>query len=311
MFSRKDRFLHQEPNKIGFAFFWFFYDFLRIFEVVAENPNTHLHRDPQLKSQIHESVPALHKTPWEDWRRCNRVLGGTGDAAGGNWPRYLAGFSPGKPWLVWPTSSPLVSPAWLELGRGAPAACRPSYGRRGSVCGGRRLQGTPVVWLGRFREGLGVLERCGCGERSSGSSGPRAQRQLCLWRLRSGGVFQEEGALLVLPQRKRERGGVDLMAPSERPSGHSCMRTGRTARASDGTWPGARDRSAVLAPGLDVESHRSCGGYTVTCGPPRGIWRPYAGASGRWRVATQTWCTRTRRGSMATPAAAFVLFNLA
>jgi hypothetical protein len=30
-------------------FFGFFYDFLRIFEVAAENPNTHLQGDPRKK----------------------------------------------------------------------------------------------------------------------------------------------------------------------------------------------------------------------------------------------------------------------
>jgi hypothetical protein len=36
MLSRKGRFLHQEPNKIGFEFLCFFYDFLQIFEIAAE-----------------------------------------------------------------------------------------------------------------------------------------------------------------------------------------------------------------------------------------------------------------------------------
>jgi hypothetical protein len=37
-FSRKYRFLHQEPNKIGFAFLWFFYDFLEILQGSSWTP---------------------------------------------------------------------------------------------------------------------------------------------------------------------------------------------------------------------------------------------------------------------------------
>jgi hypothetical protein len=197
---------------------------------------------------------------------------------------------------VWPTSSPLVSTAWLELGRGAPAARRPSYGRRNSVCGGRRLQGTSVVWLGRFRERIGVQERCGRGGRSTGRSGQRAQRQLCLWWQRSGVEFQEEGALLVWPQRRRERGGVGPMAPSERPSGPSCMRVGRAARASDDAWPGSARplawarRTATWEGGGSYDArrvHNDTHGTSVhqhNTGKPRGWHGPDARAT-RWMTS--------------------------
>jgi hypothetical protein len=97
MFSRKDRFLHQEPNKIGFEFFWFFYDFLWIFEVAAQTLIHIYRRTLILFSRNYTEVPGLRKYPWNDLHPCNVALGGPGDLAGGDWPPELAGR---RPWGI-------------------------------------------------------------------------------------------------------------------------------------------------------------------------------------------------------------------
>jgi hypothetical protein len=57
MFSRKHRFLRQETKKIGFAFFWFFYNFLRIFEVAGKTLKTHLQGGPRsIFSKLHKGL---------------------------------------------------------------------------------------------------------------------------------------------------------------------------------------------------------------------------------------------------------------
>jgi hypothetical protein len=86
MFSRIDRFLHQEPNKIGFAFFSFLYDFLRILQGAAETLVMHLQGNPCPNFQNHKQALHLHKSPWEEFAARNVVhAGGQELTGGGSW----------------------------------------------------------------------------------------------------------------------------------------------------------------------------------------------------------------------------------
>jgi hypothetical protein len=76
MLSRKDRVLHQERNKIGFAFLC--YDFLQIFEVAAETLIHIYRRTLILFSRNYAEVPGLRKSPWKERGRHNVVPGRTG-----------------------------------------------------------------------------------------------------------------------------------------------------------------------------------------------------------------------------------------
>jgi hypothetical protein len=73
MLSRKDRVLHQEPNKIGFAFLC--YDFLQIFEVATETLIHIYRRTLILFSRNYAEVPGLRKYPWKERGRHNVVPG--------------------------------------------------------------------------------------------------------------------------------------------------------------------------------------------------------------------------------------------
>jgi hypothetical protein len=108
MLSRKDGFPHQEPNKIWFAFLWFFYNFLRILQGTAETLVMHLQGDPCLKLQIHESVPALHKTPCIKPNPCNA-------APGADWTSPAAGIPAGDG-RTWPDEVPGVPMALTRVG---------------------------------------------------------------------------------------------------------------------------------------------------------------------------------------------------
>jgi hypothetical protein len=73
MFSRKDRFLHHEPNKIWFVFF----DFSTIFKEFSKLLQDTL-------KQLYSRVPGiLHREPWKESNRCNVVLAGKEELAGG------------------------------------------------------------------------------------------------------------------------------------------------------------------------------------------------------------------------------------
>jgi hypothetical protein len=86
MLSRKGRFLYEESNKIGFAFFCFSYDFLRIFEGSAENPKTRLPPGPCNKFQNYAQVPSLLKTACEELNPHTTTLIGAG-ANSSRWSR--------------------------------------------------------------------------------------------------------------------------------------------------------------------------------------------------------------------------------
>jgi hypothetical protein len=101
--NKSCRIFHKESSKIGFAFFWFFYDFLWIFKVSAKAIYylrlRFTGRPLELLSLL---VPGSWKTPWKEGKGRNVVLGlggrrgspelgGSGGALGrGMWrPRFL------------------------------------------------------------------------------------------------------------------------------------------------------------------------------------------------------------------------------
>jgi hypothetical protein len=95
--SIKGSVLHQETNKIGFAFLWYFYDFWWIFEVAANNPKSLLQPGPRIKLHIHKRAPAFHKTPFEDLNLHNYAVAGIGETASrrcGADPDRVGGRSP-------------------------------------------------------------------------------------------------------------------------------------------------------------------------------------------------------------------------
>jgi hypothetical protein len=67
MFSRNDRFLLQEPNKIGFAFFWFFYDFNDFSKLLQKTLKQLYSQALELIFQNYAEVPGLRKQPLKEW----------------------------------------------------------------------------------------------------------------------------------------------------------------------------------------------------------------------------------------------------
>jgi hypothetical protein len=70
--------VHQESNKIRFAFFWFFYDFLQILQDPAKLlyylRNNFACRLLELLS-FHRYAPNSQKLTWKDLVACNVALG--------------------------------------------------------------------------------------------------------------------------------------------------------------------------------------------------------------------------------------------
>jgi hypothetical protein len=79
--NKSCRIFHNESNKIGFAFFWFFCDFLRILQESAKWLY-YLRFTFALGSlesfRFLRISPGSRKTPWKLWIPCKVVLGGGG-----------------------------------------------------------------------------------------------------------------------------------------------------------------------------------------------------------------------------------------
>jgi hypothetical protein len=91
---------YKESNKIGIAFFRFFYNFLQILQDSAKQQ--HYWRSTfalgSMESfQIHNHTLSLHKTPWKQNRLCNVVLCAVTGAAGGIPTRSSGGA--GREWV--------------------------------------------------------------------------------------------------------------------------------------------------------------------------------------------------------------------
>jgi hypothetical protein len=75
---------HQESNKIDFAFFWVFYDFLGISQVSANSvyywSSTFPLRPPDFSTPHNNTLP-LHIHPWKEVGSRNAALGRRGAAA--------------------------------------------------------------------------------------------------------------------------------------------------------------------------------------------------------------------------------------
>jgi hypothetical protein len=95
MFSRNDRFIHQEPNKIRFAFFMIFLWFLMIFQSCRENPKDNFYNLTLAWCFRITNRPLLYtKNPRKKFFHANGSLGGlplAGGEIGGRRRPDLAG----------------------------------------------------------------------------------------------------------------------------------------------------------------------------------------------------------------------------
>jgi hypothetical protein len=88
---------HNESNKIGFAFVWFSYDFLRNLQISAKVKHylrTNFRRGPWNFSAIHKYALGSHLGPWKYSRPRNWVPGtngGGGSPESGGASGFLAG----------------------------------------------------------------------------------------------------------------------------------------------------------------------------------------------------------------------------
>jgi hypothetical protein len=79
--NKSCRIFHNESKKIGFAFFWLFYDFLEILQDSAKGQTLFKNKLSQGSlelSRIHRYVPGSRNTPWKDLISCNVTPGGGG-----------------------------------------------------------------------------------------------------------------------------------------------------------------------------------------------------------------------------------------
>jgi hypothetical protein len=91
MLSIKDRFFHQETNKIGFGFLSFFFDFLPAETLI------HIYRRTLiLFSRNYTEVPGLRKSPWKERGRRNVVPGCTGRRGNPKSGELVAGMDRGR-----------------------------------------------------------------------------------------------------------------------------------------------------------------------------------------------------------------------
>jgi hypothetical protein len=72
--NKSCRIIHLESNQIGYAFFWFFFDYLRNLQESA-NPKYYLSCDfadrPLLLLDSYAEAPTLQLTSWKETQPCN------------------------------------------------------------------------------------------------------------------------------------------------------------------------------------------------------------------------------------------------
>jgi hypothetical protein len=138
MFSRNDRFPHQKPNKIGFAFFWFFYDCLRILQGAAETLVMHLQGNPCPNFQNHKRALPLHKSSWEEFAACSVVpAGGQEITGGGSWLEMAGWGARDARGLTldrsWKKVGPEATSSGARAGAALPRLLQPRLGGDGAV----------------------------------------------------------------------------------------------------------------------------------------------------------------------------------
>jgi hypothetical protein len=136
MLCKSCRSSHIEHNKIGFAIFGFFYDFIWNLQVTAkthQRVKNHFTKRPLEVSNLHRSTLGLRTDPWEEPRPRNVVLRGLGAARPVGFRQGARRRGSGKG-----RSGPREAHAtdlWLELGSGhhrqGGAAARRFSGRCG------------------------------------------------------------------------------------------------------------------------------------------------------------------------------------
>jgi hypothetical protein len=88
---------HHESNKIGFAFFWIFYDFLEILQVSANSVyywRIILRLGPWKELDSHRYAPSSRIKPWKGLGLRNWVPGSSGRRSSGQ--RRRTGGAPGR-----------------------------------------------------------------------------------------------------------------------------------------------------------------------------------------------------------------------
>jgi hypothetical protein len=158
--NKSCRIIHHESNKIGFAFFWFFYDFLRNLQ---ESGNSLYYFSCTFAGRPSERSWFLQCSPWG-----GRPARG-GQIPASRWPGP-AGSGRGLTCrLLW-----LHSGVRLGLRRRRACSAQPHGGGRWTSCPGEPATGAswPVTWAPSVgsREGGGAL---GLGLQPAG---PRARR---------------------------------------------------------------------------------------------------------------------------------------
>jgi hypothetical protein len=140
---------HHESNKIEFAIFWNFYDFLRILQVSANCKHYwsfFLRRSPWKFLQIHNHTLTSQKTPQKNYKPCNVVPGHRPAAVRPNSGKLAAGRGRRRTRGVWCLDFARSS-KWWGRQRGCTAdatgACcgAPLFRRGGATAaatGGRR-----------------------------------------------------------------------------------------------------------------------------------------------------------------------------
>jgi hypothetical protein len=106
-YNKSCRIFYSESNKIGFAFFCFFYDFIWILQKLAKHIyylSYSFSLRPWNFLQIHNYALTSHKTPRNKLRTCNVALGPVAGAGGA---------IPARP-------AALAGQEWARGGLGAP-----------------------------------------------------------------------------------------------------------------------------------------------------------------------------------------------
>jgi hypothetical protein len=303
MLSRKDMFLQQEPNKIGFAFFYFstiFNDFSK-FQLKTLK---YIYRGTLGNFSYFTSVPFLYtKHPEQIAITAICSPGGSEPRRRRDWRLAAAGLGrrttpEASTDLVWAVAG--LDRAWEGGARGLQQAIlvRPLLdvaGRRGS--------------------GLRVRQWCGCveeaqGSRRSGRSGAReGKRQLAAAAPYAGGGGQRSGG--AMPQfvfLPRVQGSTRTMTPQLAlrpcgPAGHFACRDAQRGMAKHWRVAGRSRGRAQTRSWAWCTAHMRGGGSIATPGPPRrcrGFRTPEGRADTTWMAHGQ----RERGGSDAPGTAA-------
>jgi hypothetical protein len=126
--NKSCRIFHNESNKFGFAFFWFyamFYGFYKNQQNGFTIWDSLLHWGPWKVLDSYEYAPGSRKTPWKLWIPCNVILGGGGRCGRWNFGEVRWRGRPGTG-VGWPrgTPGPVSALGWGGVNAGGVAEWR-------------------------------------------------------------------------------------------------------------------------------------------------------------------------------------------